>query len=73
MNEFRDAGCTGKVRFDSFNAANRIQKRRSRDRQYRKGQVYRCQVCRSWHIGQGEKERPKHELRRFRERYQGAE
>lgn len=65
MGEYEMAGCRGKVVFASYGAADRIQKRRARDRKFVKGNVYRCRVCRGFHIGSGgrDRERSKEMLR----------
>lgn len=69
--EFEVASCTGKVRFASYDAAGRIQKRRGRDRQYRQSEVYRCRICQGWHLGRAaQAERPKHEWRRYQRAYE---
>lgn len=74
--EFAIASCMGKARFASHAAASRIQRRRGRKRDngLRAGQVYRCQVCRNWHIGRrSDQDRPKHEFQRFKARYERGE
>lgn len=63
--EYALAGCVGKARFESYAAADRIQKRRGRDRKYRKSEVYRCRVCRGWHLGRSDAERSKQDWRRY--------
>lgn len=66
------AACTGKERFDSFSAAERVQKRRAkRNKDFRNHWVYRCLVCQGYHLGSsGRKiERPNKAFRRFIERY----
>jgi len=75
-NEYAEASCTGKVRFTSHAAARKVMKRRerNRDRHTRDGEVYRCGICRGWHLGRkSEVERPKREWKRFRERYEATE
>lgn len=70
MNEHEAAGCTGKARFASYHEAQRIQKRRAFNKEYRKVEAYRCIECRGWHLGEKTPERSKQELRRFFARYQ---
>lgn len=71
--EYEAASCTGKVRFASHAAAMRVQHRRSKDREKGRGdqKPYRCRTCHGWHIGRTAAERPKHEWRRWKERYEG--
>jgi hypothetical protein len=40
------AGCTGKLQYPSFSAAQRVVKRQGGP-----VHVYRCEYCRSFHIG----------------------
>lgn len=71
--EFEAAACTGKVRFTSYAAAARVQKRRaqSHDRGLKQGEVYRCPVCHWFHLGRkSDQERPKRDWQRFRARYE---
>lgn len=53
---YRPAAGDGKVRFESFAAAEKVQRWRGRKRRGGKkskkpGMIYRCDHCRSWHIG----------------------
>lgn len=69
--EFEAASCTGKVRFDTYGAADRVQARRAKNRSRRKEQVYRCRLCQGFHIGRrSDQDRPKHEFARFKRRYE---
>lgn len=73
QSEHEAASCTGKVRFESHAAASKVQRRRGRshDRDRKQGEVYRCHVCRGYHIGRkSDQERPKHEFQRFKARYE---
>lgn len=45
------AGCTGKTRFDSFDLANQINRKRNKGRNNFKRGAYHCSVCLGWHLG----------------------
>lgn len=44
------AGCIGKVTFESFALASKVNKARGGRRDLKR-QVYRCRCCRKWHLG----------------------
>lgn len=51
---FRDAMCTGKQSFDSFDAALLVCRRRKREGTARRRgtlRPYRCGYCHKWHLG----------------------
>lgn len=45
------AGCTGKERFRSWTAAERIATRRNRIKDATRLTAYRCRFCQGFHIG----------------------
>lgn len=47
----KDAGCTGKTRFESFDLANRINRKRNKGRNKFQRGAYHCSVCLGWHLG----------------------
>ena len=52
--------CTGKVRFDTMNAARKVmQYRRFNKRKIVRQQAYRCPFCAGYHIGDGKWQTPR--------------
>lgn len=47
------ASCAGKVRFDTFALASRVNRQRNKGRSDRGRSVYACPHCRGFHIGRG--------------------
>jgi len=45
-----DASCAGKTKFLNWDLANKMAKKATKKSRTRVS-VYRCDICRSWHIG----------------------
>lgn len=45
------AACTGKVRFDSFSLADRVNQDRRKGKGSVKRSAYHCAYCLGWHLG----------------------
>lgn len=45
-----EVGCAGKVAFDSFELASKVNKARNCRRDLNR-QPYRCRCCHKWHLG----------------------
>lgn len=49
--DFDRAACEGKHRFETRTMADKVNTRPRHHKKDRHMQVYRCPVCRMWHIG----------------------
>ena len=65
-----DAGCKGKVAFDSFEIAKQVAERHGHNERPR--QPYRCHFCRAFHLGDVRRKKVLRALRQTKER-QAAE
>lgn len=45
-----EVGCAGKVAFDTFDLANKVNRIRNARRDLAR-QPYRCRCCHKWHLG----------------------
>lgn len=68
MNQFKLAGCVGKIAFSSFSLAHKS----LRHNEKRRG-VYHCPQCGEWHVGTGIKKPMKKPKTRYYEETEDAE
>lgn len=49
------ASCEGKGAFDTWDEAERVQRRRRKSKRRVKTHVYRCEYCRRFHLATGDR------------------